>query len=37
MAHQDPGLKIQATEALRGLISEILMMCDAEALNGHHT
>ena len=35
--HQGPGLKMEATEALRGLISEIRMMRDAEALGGHHT
>nr|WP_240794049.1 recombinase zinc beta ribbon domain-containing protein [Pseudorhodobacter turbinis] len=35
-ALQDPGLKMEATEALRGLISEVRMMPDADALNGHH-
>ena len=34
-ALQDPGLKMEATEALRGLISEVRMIPDADALNGH--
>ena len=35
-ALQDPALKMEATEALRGLISEIRLMPDADAPNGHH-
>ena len=35
-ALQDPGLKMEATEALRGLVSEIRMVPDADAPNGHH-
>jgi len=35
-ALQDPDLKMEATEALRGLISEIRMVPDADAPNGHH-
>jgi site-specific DNA recombinase len=35
-ALQDPGLKTEATEALRGLVSEIRMVPDTEAPNGHH-
>ena len=35
-ALQDPCLKTEASEALRGLISEIRMMPDAGAPNGHH-
>ncbi len=35
-ALQDPGLKMEATEALRGLVSEIRMAPDAAASNGHH-
>ena len=34
-ALQEPGLKMEATEALRGLISEVRMIPDAYALNGH--
>ena len=34
-ALQDPGLKMEATEALRGLISEVRMMPDVDAPNGH--
>ena len=33
---QDPYLKSEATEALRGLISEIRMVPDAHARNSHH-
>ena len=33
---RDPDLKTEATEALRGLISEIRMVPDARAPNGHH-
>ena len=32
----DRGRKMEATEALRGLISEIRMVPDADAPNGHH-
>ena len=35
-ALQDPGLKTEATEALRGLVSEIRMVPDVDAPNGHH-
>jgi site-specific DNA recombinase len=35
-ALQDPGLKTEATEALRGLVSEIRMIPDVDAPNGHH-
>ncbi len=35
-ALQDPDLKMEATEALRGLISEIRMVPDENAPNGHH-
>lgn len=35
-ALRDPGLKTEASEALRGLIAEIRMMPDADAPNGHH-
>ena len=35
-ALQDPGLKMEATEALRGLVSEIRMVPDADAPNGHY-
>ena len=35
-ALQDPGLKMEATEALRGLISEVRMVPDEDAPNGHH-
>lgn len=35
-ALQDPGLKTEATEALRGLVSEIKMMPNPDAPNGHH-
>lgn len=35
-ALQDPCLKTEASEALRGLISEIRMMPYASAPNGHH-
>ena len=35
-ALQDPSLKTEATEALRGLISEVRMMPDEIAPNGHH-
>ncbi len=35
-ALQDPGLKTEASEALRGLISKIRMIPDADAPNGHH-
>ncbi len=35
-ALQDPDLKMEATEALRGLISEIRMMPHENAPNGHH-
>ncbi|MGO4910501.1 hypothetical protein ACEN2J_19575 [Pseudorhodobacter sp. W20_MBD10_FR17] len=34
-ALQDPALKMEATEALRGLISEVRMIPDADAPNGH--
>jgi site-specific DNA recombinase len=34
-ALQDPGLKAEATEALRGLVSEIRLIPDPEAANGH--
>jgi hypothetical protein len=33
---QDPGLKMEAAEALHGLIREIRMVPDAEAPSGHH-
>jgi site-specific DNA recombinase len=35
-ALQDPVLKTEATEALRGLISEIRMVPDQDAQNDHH-
>ena len=35
-ALQDAGLKVAATEALRGLVSEIRMVPDENAPNGHH-
>ncbi|MEO9629637.1 MAG: recombinase family protein [Sulfitobacter sp.] len=35
-ALQDPDLKTEATEALRGLISEVRMVPDENAPNGHH-
>ena len=35
-ALQDPGLKTEATEALRGLVSEVQMIPDVDAPNGHH-
>ena len=35
-ALQDPSLKMEATEALRGLVSEVRMVPDADAPNGHH-
>ena len=35
-ALEDPGLKTEATQALRGLVSEIRMVADVDAPNGHH-
>lgn len=35
-ALQDPDLKMEATEALRGLISEVRMVPHEDAPNGHH-
>ena len=35
-ALQDPGLKMEATEALRGLISEIRLVPNSDAPQGHH-
>ena len=35
-ALQDPSLKTEATEALRGLIAEVRMMPDDFAPDGHH-
>lgn len=35
-ALSDPSVKLEATEALRGLISGIRMIPDAEAPGGHH-
>ncbi|WP_322890705.1 recombinase family protein [Yoonia sp. 76] len=35
-ALQDPTLKMEATEALRGLVSEIRMVPDVDALDGHY-
>ena len=34
-ALNEPGLKREATEVLRGLISEVRMIPEADALNGH--